>query len=206
MNRISISGLFLLVGFFVHVHSAIAQKFEGGALGGLSASQVAGDKYSGFNKAGIFGGGYVALHLSERNTLRLELDYIQKGSRKNANFDKEDYDSYIIRVDYVEMPLLLQRTYGKKIIVEAGPAVSFLMKSYEAFNKVEISDAPFRKQNISIIAGVSYKLGERLSVGLRTNNSVVSIRVNNDVEDYRWRFGSWGQFNDVLVLNLSYRL
>lgn len=207
MNRIIFSACLTMANLVLLItQPASAQKFEGGLIAGLSASQVAGDKLSGYNKAGIFGGSYVALHLNDRNTLRLELDYIQKGSRKNANFDKEDYDSYIIRLGYVEMPLLFQRRYGKKLIAEVGPAMSFLVHSYEAFNKLEIEGLPFKKQNLSIIVGFSYLLNEKISVGLRTSNSLFSIRVNNNVADYRRRLGKYGQFNDVLVLSLSYKL
>jgi hypothetical protein len=191
----------------LNIQSISAQKFEGGIIAGLSASQVAGDKLSGYNKAGIFGGGYVALHLNERSALRLELDYIQKGSRKNANADSLNYDSYLMRLNYVEMPLLLQIRYGKKIIAEAGPAMSFLVHSVETINKVEIDGGvPFKKQNLSIILGVSYLLNEEVSVGLRTSNSLNSIRGNNNVDGYRKRLGSYGQFNDVLILSLSYKL
>ena len=42
-----------------------AQQFHGGIALGLVGSQVAGDTYSGYNKAGISGGGFVNLNLSE---------------------------------------------------------------------------------------------------------------------------------------------
>jgi hypothetical protein len=209
MNRINYTGciIIILLVSFLNVNRVIAQKFEGGVMAGLCASQVAGDRLSGYNKAGIFGGGYVALHLNDRIDLRLELDYIQKGSRKNSDPKSVNYDtSYIMRVDYMEMPLLFQIRYGTKIIAEAGPAMSFLIHSYEAIDKYEIDGGtPFKKQNLSIIAGISYLLNERVSVGLRTNNSLFSIR-DKQVTGDRRRLGSYGQFNDVLVLNLSYKL
>ncbi|MEI6748227.1 MAG: porin family protein [Bacteroidales bacterium] len=209
MNRNIFLGFttILIVASILNIRPVKAQKFEGGVMAGLCASQVAGDTYSGYNKAGIFAGTYVALHLNDRIALRLELDYIQKGSSKNANSDSLNYDSYKISLGYVEMPFLFQLKYGKKIIAEAGPAMSFLIHSSEKINTVKIDGAiPFKKQNLSIIAGVTYLLNERVSVGLRTNNSLNSIRVNNKVKDYRKRFGTYGQFNDVLVINLSYKL
>ena len=188
------------------LNTADAQKFEGGVMAGLCASQVAGDTYSGYNKAGVLAGGYVSLHISDRNAMRLELDYIQKGSHKNSNPDIEDYDTYDMRLGYIEMPLLFRRNYGQKILVEAGPAMSFLVHSYEAINKAKIEGGtPFKKQNLSIIAGVSYLLNEKISFGIRTDNSLFSIRDKRVTGDI-WRFWGYGQFNDVLVLNLSYKL
>jgi hypothetical protein len=187
---------------------ASAQKFEGGLNAGLCASQVAGDTYSGYNKAGVFAGGYVGLRLNERTALHLELDYIQKGSRNNPGSDSSAYNpNYILRVNYVEMPLLLMINYGKKFTAEIGPAMSFLVNSYEESGEIElIEGVPLKKQNLSLIIGASYLLNERLSVGLRTNNSLFTIREKNNVEHYRKRLGVFGQFNDVLVIHLSYKL
>jgi hypothetical protein len=77
----------------------------------------------------------------------------------------------------------------------------------ETINKVEIDGGvPFKKQNLSIIFGVAYLLNGEVTIGLRTSNSLNSIRGNNNVDGYRKRLGSYGQFNDVLILNLSYKL
>lgn len=185
--------------------SGFAQKFEGGILAGLCASQVAGDNYSGYNKAGIFAGGYVSLLISDRAALRLELDYIQKGSRKNPVPDKGDYDSYIMRLGYIEMPLLLRFHIGSKLVAEAGPAVSFLLHSSERFNQEDVYYHPFTKQNLTIIAGISYPVMGRISAGLRTNNSLFSIRKDTFTGNV-WRFWGYGQFSDALVFTLGYRL
>ena len=185
--------------------SGFAQKFEGGILAGLCASQVAGDNYSGYNKAGVFVGSYVSLVLSDRLDLRLELEYIQKGSRKNPIPDKGDYDSYLMRLGYIEMPLLLRFHVGRKLVAEAGPAVSFLLHSSEKFNQEDVYYHPFAKQNLSIIAGISYPVTSRISAGLRTNNSLFSIRKDTFTGNV-WRFWGFGQFNDALVFTLGYRL
>ena len=45
-----------------------SQRFEGGVLVGLNASQVDGDNYSGYHKPGIVLGGYVQTNLSRTVT------------------------------------------------------------------------------------------------------------------------------------------
>lgn len=195
----------IVLGIFAIQTSVYAQKFEGGLLAGLCASQVAGDTYSGYDKAGIFAGGYVSLPLSKRMDIRLELDYIQKGSRKNPVPEKDDYNSYLMRLGYIEMPLLVQYHIGSKLIAEAGPAMSFLLHSSEKFNQEPISYNQFRKQNVSLIAGISYRVTERISAGLRTNNSLISIRKDRVTGDV-WRFFDYGQFNDVLIFTFGYKL
>jgi len=197
-----VSGLLMS---YVLGSSAYAQKFEGGVLAGLCASQVAGDTYSGYDKAGIFAGGYVSLPLSNRLDIRLELDYIQKGSRKNPVPDAADYDSYLMRLGYVEMPLLLRFHIGSKLVAEAGPAISFLLHSSEKFNQEDVYIHLFKKQNLSIIAGISYPVTEKISAGIRTNNSLTSIRKDKFTGNI-WRLWGYGQFNDVLVLTFGYKL
>jgi len=46
--------------------TAAGQQFHGGVITGLAGSQVAGDTYSGYKKAGIFVGGYVSLNVAEK--------------------------------------------------------------------------------------------------------------------------------------------
>jgi hypothetical protein len=200
--------LYLLSGFLLSLavsSSAAAQEFEGGIMAGLCASQVAGDTYSGYDKAGIFAGGYVSLPVSSRADLRLELGYIQKGSRKNPVPDNGDYDSYLMRLGYIEMPFLFQYHIGSKLMTEVGPAISYLLHSGEKYNRQETSYHPFKKQNLSIIAGISYPLTEKISAGLRTNDSLFSIRKDKVTGDV-WRLWGFGQFNDVLVLTFGYKL
>ena len=195
---------FLMVTFVMKT-STYAQKFEGGILAGLCASQVAGDTYSGYDKAGLFAGGYVSLPLNNRVGIRLELDYIQKGSRNNPKPDLNDYSSYLMRLGYVEMPLLVQYHVNNKLVAEVGPAMSFLLHASEKVNQEPISYNQFKKQNLSVIAGISYLVTERVSAGLRTNNSLISIRKDRVTGDV-WRFFDYGQFNDVLVLTIGYKL
>ena len=60
--------VFWIIGFFVAfsfvAKPVYAQQFHGGIIAGIVGSQVAGDTYSGFDKGGIFGGGYVNIMCS----------------------------------------------------------------------------------------------------------------------------------------------
>ncbi|MCD4747226.1 MAG: PorT family protein [Bacteroidales bacterium] len=98
---------FLLISL-LFVFTIHAQKFNGGVMLGFTGSQVAGDNDSGYNKAGLFGGGFVNLEIGSRSLLQLELEFMQKGSRHNPNFEQGDTKSLLIRPNYGEMPLLLQ--------------------------------------------------------------------------------------------------
>ncbi len=180
------------------------QSFKGGVLVGLVGSQVAGDRYSGYNKAGLTGGGWVNLTANPNTQYQMELTYIQKGSRENPDYEKEKYDFYRMQLGYVELALLYRMLYSEKLNFEIGPAMDFLLHHHEKFNNEELF-SPFAKRNLCLILGLSYRIGEKTIVNFRTNNSILTIRtqrVNGDV----WRFFDHGQFNDALVFSLYYEL
>ncbi len=221
---------FLLVIFFsiFLFHLTRAQLFTGGLKAGIVGSQVDGDTYSGFNKAGIFGGAYVNLRISDidasqivvpdvtdtvkafriwdLSAFQMELAYVQKGSRKNPNYDKEDFDQYLLRTDYVELAVLYQFLYSNKLAFEFGPSFGYLMNTYEDRIQMEVGSEPFRKTVLNYIGGIYYFLNDRTGVNLRVNNSIFSLRDAERKSNYKYRFFHYGQFHVALVLSVQYRL
>jgi hypothetical protein len=195
----SILSIFLISFFIV----GYAQKFDGGAMIGMAASQVAGDRYSGFNKAGPIAGFFVNFQPAERSSFQFELYYVQKGSRKNANAVKEDYDSYLLRLNYVEMPLLYKLHFGR-FAIEAGPSLAFFMGGYEEINGEEETVDNFATMTFQFNLGVVFNITENWMVDIRTNNSFTNLR-NETLDGHVYRLGSYGQFNDVLMLSLVYQ-
>jgi len=183
---------------------AYSQKFTGGIAAGLSASQVDGDYYSGYNKAGISAGGWVNLSFSDRSAFQVGLNYIQKGSRHNPNSEKEDYTSLLIRINYAEMPVLYQYKMKSHLFLEAGPSVGVMISHKEEINQLT-TNYPFRLLDIAFQAGVGYQFNDKMKIGLRSGNSVSSIRKDRR-DGYRRRFWDYGQYNNVLALELSYIL
>ena len=181
----------------------MAQKFHGGFALGLAASQVAGDTYSGYNKAGLFGGGWVSLNIGERSSVQMELTYFQKGSRKNP--DSLDYSSYLLRTNYVEMPFLFQYRINK-FTVEAGPSAGFLLGYKEKINEEPAySDNTPTLVTFQMNIGLRFDVNKHWIVDFRSNNSLLNIRKHNVSGDV-WRFWSYGQFHDALVLSMFYKI
>jgi len=196
--------LFLVL--FGAVITLSAQQFHGGVMGGIAGTQVAGDKLSGYNKAGIFLGGYVNLDVGDKSSMQMELTYFQKGSRENPK-EKNNYYSYLLRVNYIEMPLLYQYKAGK-FIIEAGPSAGFLLNYYEEENQDVISDYPGyikpARFTLQVNLGFSYFITEHIGVGLRTNNSMLNIYSELQDGDVR-RIFDYGRYNDSLVLMMYYQ-
>lgn len=182
-----------------------AQQFSGGVKAGLVGSQVAGDMYSGYHKAGINPGVWVSLATGKRSSVQMELGYIQKGSRENPDFEKNRFDTYIMRLGYIELPFLYRINYSELLGFEAGLAMNFLIHQKETFNGYETIESPFRGQNLCFTGGISIRLNDRIRINVRTDNSLFSIRKNRVSGDV-WRFWGYGQFSDALVLSAYYTL
>jgi hypothetical protein len=190
---------FLLVLFFC-ISKSSAQKFQGGILTGLSTSQVDGDHLSGFNKAGFKGGGMVFTKLGEKTALQFEIEYIQKGSRKPLNKDNE---YYLMRLNYIEVPLMFSYYVGKKWSLEAGLAYATLLSSYEEDETGEIKNAPeFHKSDYLVCIGGNYFITPHFLFNVRYSYSITTIRPKN--ENYNYFYFVGGQYNKVLAFTLAY--
>jgi len=205
----------LLLIFFITALNAKSQIFNGGLMAGVAGSQVAGDiMYTGqdtmglygFHKAGIFAGGFVNLQTGKHSAFQMELEYFQKGSRENPD-SSNGYNQYLFRVNYVELPVYYQYSFGKRFKLEIGPSLGFLINYYEEANYYEIKGGirPAR-MTFQINAGLYVNITRHLMVNIRTNNSLLNIRSDNATGDIiRIIPGNFGQFNDCLVFSLFYQ-
>jgi hypothetical protein len=186
---------------------SLAQEFNGGIIAGGIISQVDGDTWKGYDKFGYLAGGYVSLKISPHSSFQMEMAYIQKGSRHNADSSNFYDQTYLLRLHYLEIPVLYQYTFGRRFSLEAGPAVDVLM-GYEE-EQDGISDPPtepIRNITLSGILGASVYLTHNLKANFRLNYSLMSLRDTDAPypDAYRKMFFQYGQFNNVLSLSLMW--
>lgn len=195
-------GILLVFSICIFNHLSFSQqRFVAGLKAGISTTQVSGDTYSGYNKAGIIAGGYVRAVLNEKWTGQMEMMYIQKGSRHNGNPDKGDYTYYYLGVNYIEVPLLFQY-HQSKFTYEFGPSYNVLINSKETLNGYEVKGVkPFNTSGLSINIGASYAILNNLSINWRFSNSITPIRAHASGAS-KWY--NPGQMNDVLAFTLNY--
>jgi hypothetical protein len=203
MKKIALTVIIIFLSAWSNIY---AQQFHGGITAGISASQLAGDRLSGYDKAGLFFGGFVNLDLSERSAMQMELTYFQKGSRANPD-STNNYKQYKFRANYIEFPILYQFKAGKFRIF-AGPSLGFLMGHYEEsdYQRLDNTDGYNKPAAVTLQfnLGMGFYINEKLGAELRTNNSLLNIRSRNATGDV-WRFWTYGQFHDSLVISLFYR-
>jgi hypothetical protein len=191
--------IFVLLPFFIS-----AQQFRGGIMAGFVSSQVAGDMYAGFDKAGLSGGFFTSLSFDPKSAIQMELYYVQKGSRYNANIDQPDFLNYKLRLNYADLPLLYQYKF-RGFTFEGGLSASFLLGSYEEKDYYEIDLNEWKSVCFNSVIGIRFYITPSWNVAVRTVNSINSIR-KNPVEGNVRRFGNkYGEYNDVLQLSLAYQ-
>lgn len=191
-----------ILGFFV-TENALAQPFSGGILLGGNSSQVAGDNFSGFSKAGFSAGVFVRSQFDTKYGLQMELYFTQKGARSNSKAEEAGNLPYLLRLNYVELPLIFQYDLGK-LRLEAGLTAAFLTNSYEEIDYQENVNDVWRKVTLNSLFGVRYLINNQWSAGLRTINSINSIRTQQAPNNVKRYGNKYGAFNDVLQLALFY--
>lgn len=184
---------------------ADAQEFRGGVVAGIAGTQVLGDGYSGPNKAGICIGPYVNLSLSDKFSMQMQLEYIQKGSRENPD-STNNFSSYLLRLSYVQVPIMFQYRHSRKLGFEAGGSYGVLVGSYEegyAANGQFYTGSAFKKRDISFHAAMHYFINDKLKAEFEFSHSLLYIRP--EPSRPTWFFNQ-GEFNHVLLVGIQYQI
>ncbi len=189
--------LIALIGFTL---VSFGQDFHGGVLFGVAGTEISGDRLSGPNKAGLYLGGFVNREFGERSSLQMELDFIQKGSRKNP--DSLSYDSYLLRLSYIEIPVHYRYEFVERASLEVGLSLGVLVHSYEERNTIDPYSRPFNPLDLSFSFGLFYALTKKMKINVRYANSILAVRPHSNGQTYKW---NRGQYNEVLSFVLFYQ-
>lgn len=186
--------------------NSFSQRFEGGVIGGFNASQVDGDLYKGYHKPGIALGGYVQTDLSRTVFAGMELKLMQKGSRNIDSLATDGQIKYIMRLNYVDLPVYLGFRTSERISLLVGVSPGYLISGteYNDYGKfVEEDQNPFRELDLQVLFGFRFQITRRLFVDLRGKYSVLPIREKPGDALWYWKSN---QFNNLLSTTVLYRL
>ena len=179
---------------------------------GVSPAQVHGDAYSGYHKIGVIGGVGVESVFSEKVKMSLSFLFIQKGAQKNQNPQKNDFTSYYLNLNYVEVPILLTYTSNKKYIFDIGVSAGYLINYYESTEFGNMTgNYPFQKYEYSVKIGLGYNINPKWFVNFRSSNSFITIRPNYTKQAIYYnnllaRLFNKGYYNNILEFTLGYRI
>ena len=189
----------IIVLFFLFLPlSLIAQRFTGGVELGLNASQIQGDLWAGYNKAGLVAGAFVFTRFDDRWGAQMEIRYAAKGSSININ------GPYIekIRLQYIEIPVLGTFDLVDKIKLQAGISFGYLFSAAQNFGSgyQEFDNMPNRTE-LAMCGGINYELFDRLDVNARYSYSILPIWERYPGATY-FEGNAW--FNDVITFGIYY--
>jgi hypothetical protein len=179
--------------------SLSAQRFHGGLLGGINASQVDGDHWKGYNKIGLNFGAFVNTDFKEKWGGQFEIKYSGKGS---SNSPKSEVKK-MIGLRYVDVPVLITYQAKEKLQIQAGVSFNYLFNAmYYEGDWFDDWDIEPKKIETSIAFGVNYTLLRSLDLNARYSYSLMPIRSKFSTSD--WGDGAW--FNNVLIFALYYNI
>lgn len=178
------------------------QSLSYGAFGGVTASQVSGDSYSGFNKLGMTAGGFVNQHIDLGVYWQAELKYVMRGVYEGP----DDYDPSLYRstYHYLEIPLSTHYVFDDKIQVELGisPEVLLGVIFRDENGKMDPSTYPDnRRFGLSVFAGIGYWFSSSTGINLRYTNSAIPFRDPQEWNNPQYK----GYFHNVISLSLNFR-
>ena len=182
---------------------SFSQNFKGGVIAGVSTSQVSGDALGGFHKAGLYLGVFTELPLSPISNIKMEMNYIQKGSNNPKIFENNMPD---ISTSYIEVPISIHYYQNEITSLEAGLQTAFLLTSTDndiSGNIQSNINHPFNNIDLGAFIGMNYHLTDNILLNSRISNSILPVRPHASGATYQL---NKGQYNSVLSFTLHYIL
>ena len=172
----------LLFAFLPYLLSAQSKSFEGqafqfngGLIGGGTASQIHGDGIGGFNKIGLHLGATIEIGWSENNNIQIGIIYNQKGSKKPPNPAAGDYETWRYRFTYIDIPITTSYSYGIfDLMIGLQPSV--LLAAEEDFYGGWLpTGLPIKEYDLGGVLGIRTVYGDHSHVFARVTQSILAI-------------------------------
>jgi hypothetical protein len=196
-----------VLGVLLTLASAVfAQRFQGGILAGFNGTQVEGDTYKGYHKPGVLAGAWVQTDLLPAVFGGMELKFSQKGARSKIDPKAPVPDKYIMRLNYVDLPVYAGFRSSELISVIGGISFGYLISSVEINEDGKFppeDQKPFNATDLQPFLGFQFDIVDQLKIDLRMAYSVLPVRGKPDNDLWYWR---QNQFNNVISLALYYRI
>ncbi|MEN8116426.1 MAG: porin family protein [Bacteroidota bacterium] len=197
--------IFIGISLLFVLNMAVAQRFDAGLIAGFNASQVEGDAFKGFNKAGVLAGIFVQTDVAPAIVAGMEIKYSQKGSRKKYNPKLPEQEKYVMRLGYIDIPVFMGFRTNDRGMIIGGIMPGVLLHSKEVGSYGEFPEEdqhPFKNFDLQPFLGFQFDFLEQVSVDLRFALSVIPIREKPGNSNYYWHNN---QFNNVISLALYYQ-
>jgi hypothetical protein len=197
---------------------AKSQIIKGAVIVGANFAQVDGDEVFGYHRYGANLGLAAIIPFSKTWSVSLETLFSQKGSSQGAIYYDERKDSitgqiniltgeYQLRMNYVEVPLIIR--YTDKEVFSLGAGISYArlvsINEEEHGKKVEttyLNSGTYKKDDWLANADLMIRLHKNLHVNLRYSYSLFKLRTRDFYNIYGQYVKTRDQFNNLVSLRL----
>lgn len=176
-----------------------AQRFKGGVIGGINASQIDGDTWAGYYKMGLVAGAFVKTDFVDKWGGQLEIKYSAKGS---ANAFSTSYP-VLIRLRYIDLPVLATYEAIENLKVEGGISINYLFDAqyYDGVWSDQWDIEP-SKLETALTFGVNYRFFQSFDMNLRYSYSLFPVRSKTSTDS----FGRGAWFNNLFTFALYFEI
>lgn len=192
MKKLCLFALVLTAAFAVQ-----AQSTSFGLKGGLNLATLSinGSSSNYQNRAGFYGGLFAQVRVSPQLAIQPEVVYSSQGTK----YDDGEFD-HSLKLNYVNIPVMLKAFVGRGFFAEVGPQVGFLTGVADKVNDVETNayeTSDFKKSDVALGFGLGFSSAAGLGLGARYNLGLIDINnsgLSNNIK------------NNVLQVGLTYKL
>ena len=176
-----------------------AQRFKGGVIGGINASQIDGDTWAGYHKIGLVAGAYVKTDFVDKWGGQLEIKYSSKGSANAFSTAMP----LLIQLRYIDLPILATYEAIDNLKVEGGISINYLFNAqhYDGVwsDEWDIEPSPLEA---AITFGINYRFFQSFDMNLRYSYSLLPVRSKTSTDS----FGRGAWFNNVFTFALYFEI
>ena len=191
--------ILLLTGilFWINISAQSSKREEGitfGIKGGLNVSDFSGDIKNNTFRTSVHLGVFSEIMISDNFSLQPELLYSGQGysGRVLPGFSRRKYD-------YINFPVLAKIYIAKKISIEAGPQIGFLVSAKEKTSDDKITIPNQKTVDFGLNLGLAYDLKNGVFFQTRYNLGLSNINSGSNVNAFKYT-------NSVIQVSVGIKL
>ncbi|MGM0613611.1 MAG: outer membrane beta-barrel protein [Bacteroidota bacterium] len=184
-----------------------SQNIKGAGILGTNLTQVDGDEIYGFHKFGLNVGASAIIPINDNWSISLETLYSEKGSYRSQQYTPPKDGSYLLKLNYAEVPLLVHFEDRETMTFGLGASWGRLVKmeEYEHSHKIPWNtlSGPYDTDDFNFLVDIRFRIHKRLWGNARYAYSFAKIRTRDfeDVTGDKWQRD---QYNNVITVRLIY--
>lgn len=181
----------------------------GAVAAGVNATQVDGDEVYGYHKFGLNLGAAAIVPVVGNWSVSLETVYNEKGSHQRARTKDSLDGSYNLKLNYLEVPLLVQYTDKDFISFGLGGSWGRLVKLSEVkngypVNTTTLNSGIYKSNDIDLLVDIKMRIIDRLRFNIRYAYSLSPIATREVIDSKTGRPNIRDQYNGMFTFRLYY--